>query len=310
MPDVLSYSANLDAAATAYETAASGLATAPLTYQLFAQSLGAWDAEKMEVGYTDDLSEFRELMDGEERTYDGARAYSATYSTQIISKAFELPVGRVLGDLSGRIADMVAAAGQDVPNLPEVKIWEKMLANTVLGPDGVALFSASHPNGASGATQSNLVASALSQSTFRTALNAMRSYRSENGRYLNVTPTHLFVAQSYEQVAKEILGTDRVVAVSNAGAPDATSNVVGATTIPSATSNAVQLVVVPRMTGWCVMDLSKAGKPWVYKISPVESSSATATDESWKQKNLARWYSQQRLVQGPGHWQLAYRSTT
>jgi phage major head subunit gpT-like protein len=114
-------------------------------------------------------------------------------------------------------------------------------ANTVLfsnsgaGPtgfDGVALFSASHPYGPAGATQSNLAAGvALSGPALDTAMTAMSGLRLENGEPAGINPDTLIVGPALRFRAMSLVGAMsdlRPIAVDAAGLESGTRVAVAA----------------------------------------------------------------------------------
>ena len=309
MSSIIDFISNLQAANTAYENAIADFDQHPEAWQMFTQKL-SWSASRMSFGYVDDLSIFRELRDGESRTYDRQRAYQATYTNTIVYKAWQQSATDIKGDITGRLIASASAAAKSALRMWNVKIWERMLANAVTGPDGVVLFSASHPHGYAGATQSNITSSALSHTSYRAGQTAMGSHRKENGDYMAIQGTHLFVPVASQHIAKEVMGTDRVVPFDATGA-EASSSVVGGTTIQNVTAGEGTVVIVPEMSaGWVLADLSKSAKPWVAAVDSPLVSTPSTDDESVKQRNEYQWYTQGNIVHGPGHWQLVYRGTT
>lgn len=134
----------------------------------------------------------------------------------------------------------------------------QLLANTWTSYDGVTLLNAAHTfmNG----TGNNLTTSALSFSTYRAGKQAMALFADEDGRPLNIFPTHLVVGPAQERIAKEIIGADRPVNVTSAGALDGAVNVVGITTIPNVFQGDTKLIVSPWITGnqWFLIHASSA----------------------------------------------------
>lgn len=73
-------------------------------------------------------------------------------------------------------------------------------------PDGIALFSTSHVIKSTGATQSNLVSGALTQSTLETAIDQLRNMRDGKGRKMRRARTYtLIVSSENEKNARRIL---------------------------------------------------------------------------------------------------------
>lgn len=105
-----------------------------------------------------------------------------------------------------------------------------------LGPDGVALFSASHPN-VRGGVQSNIISpvSTLSVTSFRLMLTMFRRFFDDTGvRRINLDPAFLVVPAELEFQAKEI--------VKSMGRPDTANRA------DNVTRNAVEVFVYDYLT--------------------------------------------------------------
>lgn len=129
-----------------------------------------------------------------------------------------------------------------------------LLSNPV-GYDGVALFSASHPGGPAGATQSNTTTSALSFATLDAALQNGGLLADENGISLGIQYSVLRVGPKLASLAREIVKSGiRPVAI-NASGVEATSSVLAATNIENFKGlqifdgGALTIVVDPQLRG-------------------------------------------------------------
>lgn len=140
-----------------------------------------------------------------------------------------------------------------------------LLANTWTSYDGVALMSASHTF--MNSTGNNLTTSALTFSTYRTGKEAMADFTDEDGKPLNIFPTHLLVGHAQERIAKEIIGAERPIYF-NASAAEATSSVVGGVVIPNVYQGDVKLIVSPWITGnqWFLIHKSPGLSPFVRAV--------------------------------------------
>ncbi|MGB0972796.1 MAG: hypothetical protein ACPGVG_17830, partial [Mycobacterium sp.] len=229
MSGIANEAAALQAANTAYLNMVN-VEAIPGIWSELSLDRGPALATRMAAGYIDDLSTFRTQVAGQKRIFDGGRAYEATYTMATISKAFSLARTDVQYDPSGRKAAMITQAQAEAAML----MWEDTMlqvvaANTLAGPDGVALISSSHPNGPSG-NQSNNAGAGLSHSTFRTGIAAMHNFQRENGSYIRASPTHLLVAPAQEDEALEIVGADKPIYFNASGA-EAAASVIGGVTI-------------------------------------------------------------------------------
>lgn len=141
----------------------------------------------------------------------------------------------------------------------------KWVSNSDAGPtcyDGQYLFSASHPHGAAGATQSNLSTStSLSHTNLVAVERAMSLLRYENGEPMNITPSHIEVGPYLKVRLAELLSADRVQTATAASVYDAGASAVAAGTRSSYWNGKLTAIVNPRHDGydWTVMDLTKPG---------------------------------------------------
>lgn len=197
------------------------------------------------------------------RRFSSLRAY-AKNTPSIDYSADALELGRLLvendksGVVSMRLADYLASTA----DFFEKPVVDLLLSNPV-GIDGVSLLNDSHPYGPAGATWDNKTTDALSQSSLEAGLVAMRSLRFENSEPAGFRGSALVVGPALEREAIDLTGSNRIVAVDNAGAPDATAAVVAATTLVNYIGGRVSVIVVDRMANgtndndWFLMDLTK-----------------------------------------------------
>lgn len=197
------------------------------------------------------------------RPFSSLRAYSKpTPAVEYTAEGLELPRSVVEGDKSGmvrgRLADYLAATA----DFFEKPVIDLLLSNPI-GIDGVSLLNDSHPYGAAGGTWDNKVTNALSQTELEAGIVAMRGLRFENGEPAGFFPTHLIVGPANEREALDLVGADRMIPVSNAGAPDAAASVVAAVTLKNWVGGRLSVIVVDRMANgtndsdWLLCDLSK-----------------------------------------------------
>jgi len=308
MGDILNWAAALEAANTAFvaEVEAPEISITP-TVDILGLECDVNGASALNVGYAEDNAEIRRVIAGVPQPRDGARAYSADYPVIPWAITDQLPRRQVKGDRSGRVARMLAQLA--MRSVIEEKLWDYILANDVNGPDGVPLFSASHPHGPGGTTQGNHTANALTFTTYNTARAAMRSLRRENGGSLDRVPTHLVVGPNSERTALEVTGSDRPVAMSSAGVSDATASVVGASTIENAYSGSAAVIVSPRITGsqWYLVDASKSARPMAWgRDGGREAVVPDISDESVRDLDMMIWQIKEDLAIGPANWQTIY----
>ncbi len=214
------------------------------------------------------------------------------------------------GAVAATLAQHLANAKRGLDDL----LVTSYLANTAVGFDGVSLLNDSHPF--SNSTGDNLTTSALTFSTFRSGIEAMSDFTDEDGTPLNIMPTHLLVGPAQIRTALELVGADRPVAVSNAGATDATSNVVGAVTIPNVFQGMVTVVNSPWITGnqWLLAHVSPALAPFTIAvkraIEPIVKDGRDMTADSRFFDDTYYFSLEGDLAVAPGVWQCAYGSVT
>lgn len=204
------------------------------------------------------------------KAYKDLRAFSQSITMTKYEKTITLDRLMVTTDRSGAVKAAISnhlnTTKRDIDQL----IFTNLIANTWTGYDGVSLLNDAHPN--TNSTGDNLTTSALSFPVYRDGRAAMRGFTDEDGRYMNVLPTDLWVGPAQERIALEIAGASRPVAVSNAGAYDGTSNIVGATQIPNVFQGEIRVSVYSPITSnrWFMCDLSNVVKPllWVILRAP------------------------------------------
>lgn len=307
MAGITDYTAALQAANTAYINMAQ-VDVLPGIWSELSADRGPAMAELMAAGYVDDLSEFRTMTEGQQRTFDGGRAYEASYTMSTVYKGYELGRKKVEYDPSGRTASaLTQQAAEAALMMWEDTMMKVVAANTLVGPDGVTLISSAHPNGPSG-TQSNSAGAALSHSTFRTGVAAMQNLRRENGTYIRANPTHLMVNPAEEDLALEIVGADKPIYFDAAGA-EATSSVVGGVVQGNVFQGRCKVFVTPYITAgdWAMFDLSRSAKPWQHSIGRAPTPHVPdANSPSVWDRDVFQYYTDGDFIHGPGHWQMAY----
>jgi hypothetical protein len=159
--------------------------------------------------------------------------------------------------------------------------------------DGVAFFSASHPNVGGGGTQSNMpsVASDLSQASLEQAKTDLMGFKDERGLRINVMPKKLLVAPANWAVAEKILGTKQAV-----GSNDNDINPV---------AGMVELIVNPYLTdsdAWFLLtDVEMAA------IFVRRRATELSRDNDWETENL-KFKNTERYTVTQVDWRGAYAS--
>lgn len=233
-------------------------------YELAAQRIGT-DGKYVRNPVITSLPMFRQWTGS--KAYKDLRAYEQTITIGSYERTVSLDRLDVVTDRSGVVQAALNAFSASTKQAVDKLMIDRLSANTWTGYDGVSLLNDAHPN--TNSTGDNLITSALSFTNYRDLRAVMRKFSDEDGALYNVTPTHVMVGADQERIALEIAGASRPVAVSNAGAYDGTSNIVGATTIPNVFGGSeVTIIVNDLVTGnkWFMMDLSKPVKPIVWCV--------------------------------------------
>ncbi len=236
-------------------------------WRLLVDEVSGFQGTYLEGGTLGPASAVEELTSN--RGEQGVRAYSRlartkTYSTRSVT----FTRTEVEQDRSGRVAAylqnyLISNRG----------FWDKVVIDLLLtnptGMDGVALLSASHPHGAGGATWDNLDGGALSQTTLRTGVVAIEGLRNENSEPMKLSPTHLIVGPALRQLALDLTGAMRPMAVGTSSAIDSVAG--GAVYAENWLKGQLIVIVEPRFADgthnndWILADLSgRAGKPFLF----------------------------------------------
>lgn len=256
---------NLDVANTAIITAVNSVFDG-ITEKPFQQFTTVTPAEgtSVDIVVVDGLPRPREWVSGSAKQYHSLRAYKKNIARRKWEATFELDRIDLDGDKSGVVGQRAAAFAQRQGSAYDQVVTEALLANSITSYNGQPLLSNSHPN-VNGSTYDNLTTSALSHAEFKTAMQTMELWTDENGEPLQCYGTTLMVGPANRQKAMEVTGSNRLVAVSNAGAQDATSNVVAAGLLENYIGGSVQVIVNPLFRSgaqWFLFDLSKSVKPF------------------------------------------------
>lgn len=179
-----------------------------------------------------------------------SRAYSQTIT--LTTWAQQMKIKRIdlerdpIGVTAARLRKFLSAQS----SYKEQLVFDSLVSASGLGPtgyDGVALGSASHPNGPSG-NQSNTGTTALSPASFNTAYAAMTSLQRENGEPFRIVPHTLMVGPTERPMGLQITQADMRGAVyANDGLEAGTR--VAAAGVTNINNGVVKLVVNPRLIG-------------------------------------------------------------
>jgi phage major head subunit gpT-like protein len=157
------------------------------------------------------LGLFDEVAEAASVIYDvGVPAFPKTYTHLQYAKGFQISHVMMSDDKWGIINKLSTDLGKSAYESKELLaagIFINGFATN--GPDGVPLFSASHPMVKSGGVQSNTLAVAadLDQSSIELALGIFRQTKDHTGKHIRLTPKRLIIHSDNEFAASEILNS-------------------------------------------------------------------------------------------------------
>lgn len=290
--------------------------TPPGVYQQFATVMQT-DSRIVEHDVLEAMPVVREWTGPKQ--YGDAQAASTTLTLKTYEASFRIKRLDLLTDRTGIVGRRMATWLGDTAYIYD-QIAHDLLFTNPTGYDGVALFATTHPRGPSGANQSNTTTSALSFSTFDTAMQTGASLRDANGRPLMISYDTLIVGPKLAATAREITGSnERIVAVDNSGAESGTR--VAAAALPNQKGiqifdgGAVKVVVDPRMPlggtqddYWYLIDTKRGASPVAgYEFrSPEAVTQDRMEDDSRFESDEFRYSIECDVVFGAGVWQVAY----
>ena len=168
--------------------------------------------------------------------------------------------------------------------------------------DGQPMISGNHKVGKTnvsnkGAKKLSIETLAKAQASFGAARTAMRKFKDESGRPLNVTPNVLLVPAALEDIANALMTVDRL----EDGKPN-----------PYKGTAKVQ--VSARLTddnAWFLLDTTKPIKPFVYQVrkKPVFVQQTSMDSPNVFMEGVFYFGAEARGASGYGFWQTVYGST-
>jgi len=273
---------------------------APGVWQLFAEVMST-GAERDNLVFASMLNSMREWLGAKE--YGNLEAFSQTVILTKYELSLALERFRVEYDTTGAVGRALARWIENARGNSDDKIlFDSLVSNSGEGPvgfDAVNLIDASHSLG--GTTYSNKATSALSFSTYDSAIQTMMGYKTAALEPLNIFPTHLVVGPKLRKVALEITGADDRVqgvdATNSVGDEGATLTSVAAVSRVNVFRGQQDVVIWNRLTGtqddyWYLLDLSKSDRPMIMKTErDWELISATDPTDSSRMSNDRYLYS-------------------
>lgn len=206
-------------------------------------------------------------------------------------------------DQLGIYGPQAQMAGESAAQLPDEIVIDLInggFVNTCF--DGQYFFDTDHV--VAGASVSNKLTVVLSASTQAAALasygaarTAMRKFKDDEGRPLNITPNILLVGPALEHVALALVNNDRL----EDGKPN----------LYKGTAEVVVDARITSDTAWFLLDTTKAVKPFIYqeRKAPVFVEQTSADNDDVFNRKKFKFGAEARAAGGYGFWQLAIGST-
>lgn len=155
--------------------------------------------------------------DGGQIDYDVLmQAYDKTFTHLTYAKGFQVSEEGMEDDLDGVISNAAPALGRAAQSSIEQLFWN-LFNNSFSSettPDGVAIFSNSHPN-VGGGTQDNLVAGDLAEATLESALTLFDQTLDHRGLPVDVSPEKLVIPVEERFNAARLLQSEKRVGTAN-----------------------------------------------------------------------------------------------
>lgn len=224
----------------------------------------------------------------------------------IVNDDFEATVEVDRNDIEddnlGIYAPQAQMAGESAKQLPDEIVMELVnngFANKCF--DGQYFFDTDHP--VAGASVSNKGTKALSfatlaaaQASYGAARTAMKKFKDEEGRPLNIRPNVLLVPPALEDTANALITNDRL--------EDGK---------PNPYKGTAEVVCDARLfsdTAWFLLDTTKAVKPFIYqeRKAPVFVQQTDAQSDDVFNRKKFKFGAEARAAGGYGFWQTAWGS--
>ncbi len=229
------------------------------------------------------------------------------FTYTIVNKDWEATIevdrNHIEDDQLGVYAPQAQMAGYSAKQLPDEIVFD--LVNNAFNNkcyDGKAFCATNHPVGKAGV--SNKGTAVLSCETlekakagYGAARVAMRSFKDEEGRPLNITPDVLLVGPALEDTANALMNNDKLEDEK-----------------PNPYKGTARVVVDGHMTSdtaWFLLDTTKPVKPFIYqdrkKPTFVQQTNPDSENVFMRKKFL--YGAEARSNGGYGFWQTAFGST-
>lgn len=153
------------------------------------------------------FDQFVEKDEGDVITYDKLlQGYDKRFKHKTYAKGFQITLEAMDDDIDNAISDAAPALARVARNSIETEAFGDFNNGfgSVTTPDGVSLFSASHPL-VGGGTMSNLIAGDLAQGSLEQAINLYNDMRDDRNQLIDLNPTILLIPTELQWVTHELL---------------------------------------------------------------------------------------------------------
>ena len=153
------------------------------------------------------FGQFSQKSEGGTVDYDTIlQTYDKRFTHLTFAKGYQITTEAMDDDLDGAITNAAPALARAARVSIETYIWNlfNLGFGTETTPDGVALFSASHPLVAGG-TYSNLISGDLSQANIESGVNLFDGMLDDRGLPIEASVTNLVIPVELRWIAYEIL---------------------------------------------------------------------------------------------------------
>ncbi len=283
-----------------------GVSEGELWYKMLADETTSEDASEIYRLQTT-LFRLREWLGP--RVVENLTEKSVTLLNKEFEKTFGIKVTDVEDDKFGNMDNGLKNLGRAGRLWPNDCIYDAIVAGgATICYDGQFFFDTDHPC-AVGAVQANLnTTTALTAANYTTVRTAMMKRRSDDGKPLQVRPSHLIVPPDLEITAKMIVEAEMVGYLRNTSSTATDSNVLKGTT---------QVMVIPELasdstTTWYLADLLKPVKPFImqFRVHPeVPTILNRPNDQGVFEEGLIKVGTRARGAGGYGLWQLIDKCT-
>lgn len=230
-------------------------------------------------------------------------AFSYTIPNKDWEATIEVDRNDIEDDQLGIYGPQAQMAGESAAQLPDEIVMALVNGGfTSLCFDGQYFFDTDHL--VAGANVSNKLTVALSAASqaaaiasYGAARTAMRKFKDDEGRPLNINPNVLLVPPALEHVALALVNNDRL--------DDGKANLFKGT---------AEVVVDARLTSdtaWFLLDTTKPVKPFIYqeRKAPVFVEQTGQENDDVFMRKKFKFGAEARAAGGYGFWQLALGST-